>query len=175
VADAHPLWLQITLACVPLLAALIAGIFALTNTVSRRTDRLKSLVEIHKEFPDPLNVDYALERIMLRELEAIDVATTPILKWDRRFRIASVVIAFSWYATVALHFLLHIGKNSVYGPISASLGFLIGAMLLIDTNVLSKRRAQFRRRYALRHDAIEELAQEAHEPPTESEPGDTGI
>jgi hypothetical protein len=172
--DAGPLWLRISIAVVPpALAAIIAGYFALSNTVNGRTERLKVLVEIYKQYPNPLNPGYALERIMLRELKELDRATTPTLKWDRRFRIASVVIVFSWYGVVALHYLLRIGKPNVYGPITAVLGFLIGAMILIDTNFLSKRREQFQGRYATDEDALEIVAKEAQEPPTESKPQET--
>lgn len=79
-----PIWLRISLAVIPLLAAIIAGVFALLNTVNRRVERLKNLAEIHSKFPDDIAPPHALELIMLRELRAIDQKTSPKFKWDRR-------------------------------------------------------------------------------------------
>jgi hypothetical protein len=85
-----PTWLQIATAFVPIAVALITGTFLLTNTVGRRIERLKSLVEIRKDFPEGFNYDYALERLMFRELWAIDRASTPFYRWYRRGLIAVV-------------------------------------------------------------------------------------
>jgi|SRR6478752_3006342 len=141
-----PPWLQIVIAAIPLVAAVIAGIFALTNTVNRRVERLKNLLQIRKEYPVWLNPESTIELITLRELQAIDRATTPVLKWDRRFRMAVTIVGICTYIVIALHF-LHIGKNIVLNPAIAVLGILIGAALLLDTNVLSKRREPFQEKY----------------------------
>ncbi|MBN7493588.1 hypothetical protein I3U56_24350 [Mycobacteroides abscessus subsp. abscessus] len=85
-----PVWIQILLASVPLLAAIIAGIFALTNTVGRRIERLKNLTELHKNYPPALNPNNALEIAMLRELKALEFATTPTHKWDKRLHLLAV-------------------------------------------------------------------------------------
>ena len=79
-----PLWLQVCLAIVPILAAVVAGIFAVTNTVNSRVERLKCLTEIYAKYPKELNLDNALEIVMLRELKAIEFAVTPTHKWDKR-------------------------------------------------------------------------------------------
>lgn len=94
-ADFGPLWLRIVIASLPSVVGLIAALFALTNTVDRRVERLRNLTEIGREFPRWLDPDYALERVKLRELQAIDQATTPVLVWRRRFQamIVFVVIA----------------------------------------------------------------------------------
>jgi hypothetical protein len=106
-ADAGPLWLRITIALgPPALAALIAGYFALSNTVSRRIERLKDLNDIRvSSNTDFINPDYALERIMLRELRDLDRATTPILKWRRRFSIGMVTIIWIIYQYAILVYL----------------------------------------------------------------------
>ncbi|AKC39420.1 Uncharacterised protein [Mycolicibacterium phlei] len=82
-----PVWIQILLASVPLLAAIIAGIFALTNTVGRRIERLKNLTELHKNYPPELNPNNALEIAMLRELRALESVITPTHKWDKRIHV----------------------------------------------------------------------------------------
>jgi hypothetical protein len=48
--DGGPLWLKIVVASVPLIAALIAGVFALTNTVNRRVERLKTSMRFVRNF-----------------------------------------------------------------------------------------------------------------------------
>lgn len=79
-----PIWLRIGLAAIPLVAAIIAGVFALLNTVNRRVERLKNLTEICSKLPEGIAPPYALELVMLRELKVIDQKTTPKSKWDRR-------------------------------------------------------------------------------------------
>jgi hypothetical protein len=49
----------------------------LANTVGRRIERLKNLLDIYERFPKPYNQDYVLERLMFRELQGIDRAATP--------------------------------------------------------------------------------------------------
>jgi hypothetical protein len=76
----NPLWLQIVLAAIPLLAAGVGGLFALTNTVNQRIERLKNLNDVRKDVPESVNIDRVIEHLMLRELESIDQATTPRMK-----------------------------------------------------------------------------------------------
>jgi hypothetical protein len=93
--ESLPLWLRVVIASIPVLVALIGGAFTLINTVNRRIERLKNLVEIRKEFPDTLNQDYAIERVMVRELNAIEKSTTPWYVWYRRSLILVLVTAYS--------------------------------------------------------------------------------
>lgn len=73
------------------MAAIIAGIFALTNTVGRRIERLKNLAELYNTYPRALNLNNALEVIMLREMRALESATTPTHKWDKRIHLFSIL------------------------------------------------------------------------------------
>jgi hypothetical protein len=91
--DSGPLWLRAVLASIPLLVALIGGAFAIVNTVNRRTERLKNLVEIRKDFQQALNQDYALERLIFKELNAIERSTTPwYVLWRRLFALELVLV-----------------------------------------------------------------------------------
>jgi hypothetical protein len=170
--DSAPLWLQITVACIPLLAAMVAGVFALTNTVSRRAERLKNLVEIWKDYPEPLNPDYALERVMLRELQAIDRATTPILRWYRRFRVVLVGLFVGFYVTVALH-LLHIGKISLVNQVAVYLSIVVCAAALFVNNFRSKRQTKFRESYDQVFWSLDEPASQIGQPSDEPVPRDS--
>src|SRR4051794_39097433 len=102
-ADTAPLWVRIVIACVPVLAALVAGIFLLTATLSRRTERLKNLVEIRKNLPECLDPHKALQRMILRELEAIDHVTTERLRWSGFVKLSFVALLVGLYMYVALY------------------------------------------------------------------------
>ena len=85
-AEAGPLWLKIVIALAPpVLAAVIAGYFALSNTVDRRAERLKNLNDLRLSVDATrINPYFTLERIMLRELRALNRATLPMYKiWKR--------------------------------------------------------------------------------------------
>jgi hypothetical protein len=108
-AGAGTLWLRIVIALAPpVLAAVVAGYFTLSNTVARRAERLKSLNDIRiSSNINLINPDYALERIMLRELKLLDLATLPSYRWGRRFLFAAVLITVADYTLSALNFLFH--------------------------------------------------------------------
>jgi hypothetical protein len=167
--DSGPLWLRIVIASIPLLAALIAGIFALTNTVNRRIERLKNLVEIRKEFPDWLDPDYALERVMLRQLQAIDQATTPILKWGRRILAVMWFCGILAYTTVALQWIHLVPQWHEPRPVRYAV-YLAVAILFGVGGYVQFDRQQFRKRYQLVYNAIDERAQRPEEPSSDSEP-----
>ena len=83
-ADAGPLWLKIVIAFVPpVLAAVIAGYFALSNTVNRRAERLKNLNDVRIS-TDTSRIDpgHALEKVILRELKELE-RTTSFLKYEK--------------------------------------------------------------------------------------------
>jgi hypothetical protein len=96
--DDIPLWLRIALGVVPLLAALIAGAFALANTLNRRIERLKNLTDTYDKFPSWLNHGNGIEKLMLAELHGIERATTPWYRWYRRAVVAGVSIYLATYA-----------------------------------------------------------------------------
>jgi len=81
-ASSVPLWVTIALGTVPIVAAVIAGSVALANTIGRRLERLKNLVEIEQKIPKWINYDQGLERLMILELKGIERATTP---WYRLY------------------------------------------------------------------------------------------
>jgi hypothetical protein len=90
--DNAPVWIQVVGLFVPLVVALIAGTFAISNSTGRGIERLKNLVELHSDFPPELNPNSTLERIMLRELEAIDLATA----WGYRFFRRWLILSACW-------------------------------------------------------------------------------
>ena len=180
-ADTGPLWVRLVVATIPLLAALIAGLFALTNTVNRRVERLKNLHEVRKEFPDWLDPDLALERVILRELRAIDYATTPILKWVKRIR-ATFWVSFGFlYVSVVLDWLKIAPQRWAELVAQWNPGFprnLVGLvpfliLYYLDTLARKHHEKQFEERYARGNDAIDERAQRSKEPFGDSEPQDT--
>ena len=62
-----PTWLKIVLGLIPLLSAVVAGVVALTNTLNKRIERFKTLVEIRKDYPTALNPGNMLEEVILRK------------------------------------------------------------------------------------------------------------
>jgi hypothetical protein len=171
-----PLWLQTCVAAIPLLAAMIAGFFALTNTVNRRIERLKNLNEIRKDVPESVNIDQIIEHLMLRELESIDQATTPKMKWLRRFQIiiyAFLIAAYMWtaYRFLTVH---HIERffASMNGTAYTIIGVLTGWASWDLFFRLREIRKEFKKRYSRAHSAIEERQGSAEETPRESESQD---
>jgi hypothetical protein len=162
-ADVGPLWLRIVIASIPALVGLIGALFALTNTVDRRVERLINLTEVGKEFPRWLDPDYALERVKLRELRAIDQATTPVLMWRRRFE-ALLVLVLLVYATVkALRWVhlvpeWHLSSRYLYLAVVALVALVWAA------TVGERANQQFQKRYQRAYDAIYERAQPPGEP-----------
>jgi hypothetical protein len=105
--ESGPLWLRAVVASIPLLVAFVAGAFGLINTVNRRTERLKNLVEASKGLPEILDKevlwdDYAMERLMLREINAIEKSTSPGYLLQRRVTMTLIIM---FYCLVALYFL----------------------------------------------------------------------
>jgi hypothetical protein len=162
-ADFGPLWLRIVVAAIPSLVGLIGALFALTNTANRRIERLKLLTEIGLEFPRWLDPDYALERIKLRELQAIDQATTPALMWRRRFQamlglVFVIVITISALQFVHLVPQWHLSGRYVYLS-------LVGFVLVVWAAFGGERvHQQFQKRYQRGYDAIDERAEPQGEP-----------
>jgi hypothetical protein len=180
-ADAGSLWLRISIAVVPpVLAAIIAGFFALSNTVNRRIERLKNLNDIRvSEEPEWINPGCTLERIMLRELEALDRATTPIVKWNRRVRLLVIMLISLAYIYFALGLLQVINLMSRRGEIVSifiSLGFFLGLLLSTFMNrwmsKSSASRTLMNKRFSRRLTALDERAAQADEPDAESEQQD---
>lgn len=136
--DNSPLWLKIVLGVVPLVAALVAGIFLLANTVSRRIERLKNLVEVREKFPEGFNEDRVLERIMFRELRAIDFATTPVYSWLRRLMVLIVILYVSAGITKLLSDTEPTPPTGQTRIITTGIAFVLGAA---TANWFYRRRA----------------------------------
>ena len=114
--DAGPLWLRMSIAVVPpVLAAITAGYFALSNTFNRRAERLKNLNDIRvSNKPEWINPNYTIERIMLYELKGLYHATSPMFKWLNRFANLLLLIAsliYAGYAFIFLH-IVHISHEN---------------------------------------------------------------
>jgi hypothetical protein len=153
--DGGPLWLKIVVASVPLIAALIAGVFALTNTVNRRVERLKNLNEVRKEFPDWLDPDYELERVILRELQAIDHASTPILRWRRRLQVyfwAFWIVVYTFVGLEWLHFVPRAPTAPAHAGTVIGLAITIPALLVWVGELAIKK---FAKAIRARFDAID--------------------
>ncbi len=111
-----------------MLAALIGGFFVLANTINRRVERLKNLAEVQVKGQKWLQSNYTLFLIIVRELYAIAYATTPELKWSRRFRYASYTCIGVFYVVFVL-FSVHL-----ISPILAlSLAIAATALMVVFT------------------------------------------
>jgi hypothetical protein len=121
-----PTWLKIVLGLIPLLAALIAGVVALTNTLNRRIERFKLLVEIQKDYPEMLNPGNMLEEVILRELFAIDRANDPAIRGARQIYVTAAVLIVLGY----IDMLLNLGASADWWV------FIAGAALVVIGSVL---------------------------------------
>src|SRR5262245_1129421 len=156
--DGEPLWLRIAIALIPLAGTLIAAYFAQVNTVNRRIERLRNLSEIRKDFPDWLNPDYALEQVILRELRAIDFATTPIYIWYKRFAyIVGLIGSLTW----ALIVLEHFGRMSAaQGSVLQALISVVSIFFTVPIFFLQKRVNEKLKRYKRQFETITNRAQQ---------------
>jgi hypothetical protein len=170
--DAGPLWLRISIAFVPpALAAIIAGYVALSNTVNRRAERLKNLNDIRvNSDTESINPEYAVERIMLRELKELDRATTPKLKWEKRFRLGVFPAVALVYSPVALWLLnvIHLSKSEakimyyVILPVPIIL-IILAILFIIYVFNIGVLKYKLDRRYSGQFAALDERTAEAQE------------
>ena len=175
-ADAGPLWLRLAIALIPpVLAAIIAGYFALSNTVNRRAERLKNLNDIRvSTSSECINQDFALERIILRELKALDRATTPILKWETRFYVlAGSLTALAYTIHVLEHqdvINLPPSESHALNIIAGSIVLAFGLLIFIDIFVLKTTESgdSLKERYSRRFAALDNRATQAQKPPSQS-------
>jgi hypothetical protein len=168
--DSGPLWLRVALALIPVLVAVIAGIFAI-NTVSSRIERLKNLVEIQKGIPQVFNQDYAVERVMIRELNAIEMSTTPWYIWYRRLSILASVVAYVYLARGWIEghlFKLSGHEKNILGGAYTAVLLSFGASYW----VWRKRLKEMRDRQKARLKLVDSLAASPERPETESPPTD---
>ncbi len=173
--ESGPLWFRAVVASIPLLVAVIAGAFALINTVNSRTERLKNLVEIQKGILRVLNQDYMIERVMIRELNAIEKSTTPwyVLR-RRRIILASVVL----YPVLVLYwFNGHLFKLSrIESDIVNGAGTALAIIYLLSLRVWQKDRNRVKEmvdRQEARLKLLDSLAALPERRDTESPPTDT--
>jgi hypothetical protein len=182
-ADTAPIWLRIVIALVPpVLAAIIAGYFALSNTVNRRSERFKNLNEVRKDYPERINPGYAVELIILRELKALDRATTPNLRWRRRIWIIVVAILALGYTYIALLKLGIINDNNTPVELQLAFDFILIALFasglfLSITYIFMRMRyaatlASSNKRYERAFAALKERAVQADQSPSENEQQD---
>lgn len=162
-ADAGPLWLKICIALVPpALAAIITGYFALSNTVNRRAERIKNLNDIRvSSSPELINPDYALERIILRELEALDRVTWQVLKGGKRSLIAGVLTVTATYAILTLNYILHFMSDTAGLITGLVLGGPSGILLYYWWFIRRDFKPEIRERYELAERNLEKLASES--------------
>lgn len=99
--DASPLWLQILIASIPLLAAAIGGIFLHTNTINRRVERFKNLVDASKSDILGVKGNHILRDIIVQQLMGLWNDTTPTLKWMKRLLYSSLVTTSIIYTLIA--------------------------------------------------------------------------
>jgi hypothetical protein len=175
-ADAGPLWQRLVIALVPpILAAIIAGYFALSKTVSRRTERLKNLNEIRQTCPEWINPAYALERIMLREVQALEKATTLVFRVRKWYLIVGSLFILCTYTYLALFFLKIVKPPGLWMPESVlgivGLGIPASSFIVNRGRGNEKRRSineQYKRAFA----ALDKRAEQGQSPPSESEEQD---
>ncbi|MCV7362732.1 hypothetical protein [Mycolicibacterium neworleansense] len=122
-----PIWLKIALGTVPVLAAVIAGYFAVSNTLNKRVERLKNLVEIQNSqtIDDPL---HTVQRLIFRELSDLELELSPSSKSARRYTILFYCSSMGFYISWTLFFFeykLHIILPAVI--VSTLAGFVFHA------------------------------------------------
>jgi hypothetical protein len=172
-ADAGPLWLRISIALgPPALAAIIAGYFALSNTVNRRAERLKNLNEVRASYPELINPNYALERIILRELGALARATTPAYKFQRRFYLVGLPLVTVLWACNAVMWLKLVNfpdtEKSIVNLIITGLFVAVSVPAVINLFVLKKTQ-RIDEGYDRAFAALDERAVQAQTLPGEGE------
>ncbi|VEG57093.1 Uncharacterised protein [Mycolicibacterium aurum] len=138
-----PIWLKIALGMVPVLAAIVAGFFALSNTLNKRIERLKNLVEIQKapDLIDPLNT---VANLIYAELGRLERLTSPEGRKTQRGIRAFYCLTPVVYGSLVLS-ALGIGE-----PISTTVlavSSLLGCGIFwITTRAFERRREYFKKR-----------------------------
>ena len=97
-----PMWLKIALGSVPLLVALVTGLFAWSNRVDEKIERLSNLVALRENVSEQINPGSALDKIILCEMWNIERATDWDYKLLRRRTIeAGIILCFPYLYLVA--------------------------------------------------------------------------
>lgn len=135
--DNGPVWLQIIIAIIPLAAAIIGGIFLLTNTINRRVERFKNLAEASKIDVLGPKGDHLLRDIIIHQLTPLWRDTTPALKRAKRLRRATLIPLGTGYIVYALR-LFHRIDNTLYQYIFYT-SFLAAALLAVVSFVAYKK------------------------------------
>ena len=145
-AQSSPLWIQLLVASVPILGAVVTGIFLLSTTLTRKVERLKNLVEIHKDYPSNINPEATLERVMLRQLQAIEFATTPFSRLERKLFALMAVALLTSSVLLLIGFLFPNLLSELRMLILALIFAIIGAAAAIATLVMLIRKEKSARR-----------------------------
>lgn len=128
-----PMWLKIALGCVPLLVALVTGLFAWSNRVDKRIERLSKLVALREKVSEPINPGSALDKIILCEMWNLERVTD----WDykllrRRVIEAGVILCFPYMYLVA-------ETSGLVEPSSALTRWVtVGVLFIIGTVVWAR-------------------------------------
>jgi hypothetical protein len=159
--DSLPSWLRIAIAVAPpLAAALIAAFVALTNTINRRIERFKNLTDVYSKLPEKLNPGQTLEKLMLKELNAIEWRSTTINKWYRRVYFSNVVLMAAVYVPFMLQQTHIIDLKPLRSPSAPMYGLMIITVLyMIQTSIyrtFGARKARFEMIWKYQ-DAMEQL------------------
>ena len=156
VTDSTPLWLKVALGVVPLVAALLGGLFLIANTAGRRIERLKNMVDIYKACPGVLNPDYTLELLILRELSQVDFVTSPRMVKLKRDLIRGLVFLALAYTLVMGVTLKH--RYDVVSLIGTTIVAAYSLLYLGITFVQAKRcRDRYQQKYDSFEDALNDL------------------
>lgn len=140
--NSDPVWLRVMIASIPILGALIAGVFALTNTINRRVERLKNLLSIRDSLPDSLNPGGAVDQIILRELAAIDFGTTPAIVWLKRISYVSFALVCISLVLTSLPPTVR-SNNSLIDTYETASTFAITVVAASSLGLLAPARARF--------------------------------
>ncbi|WP_076203899.1 hypothetical protein [Mycolicibacterium fortuitum] len=134
-ADLAPLWLRLLIALLPpILAAVLAGFFAVTNTVNRRIERIKNLADAQANMPESIKESRIVDTLILQELRRIDMNGHLVIKWHRVIRASAVACVCAAYSVMAYLTLSY----RVYPELakSYSLGELILSTLVVASVVV---------------------------------------
>jgi hypothetical protein len=155
-----PLWLTIALGLVPIVTALLAGLFAFTHPLGKRIDGFKTLIELRAKIPKAVNPSGPLDKIIMSEMLMIERRTDPVIRRCRRDLIFLLVVNVIPYIlfvfatralqedrSVVMHGLTWIVSTGIFLAFIAISSLIIGRLISI-----SDRSNQIGRKYA---DAVE--------------------
>ena len=142
---------------IPLVSALVGGLFLLLNRRGRRIERLKNLVEVSKNLPIFIpSADTSVQRAILKELGGIELSVTP---WFQRLReYLWVALPIQLTALIAACFIVvTVDNQALIWTVTAIDVLMAIGLRIYPTCTLRKNLRGFLEPYAFRSDALDTM------------------